>query len=155
MICLKLWNLRKLLSWSFGCWNFGNWVSFLWCLNFLSCHLAWFYFTMIRVWGCKCAWGRCDIVEKESHKKGYSFKAKRTLKFKKKRKKKVEIWVSQVQATKFIAKEKVRRVGNLESKLVQNWKKNWKRNNKVTHTQHHPWRAKYKIGGTQELLALV
>lgn len=31
-----------------------------------------------------------------------------------------EIWISQVETTKFIAKEKVKRVGNLESKLVQN-----------------------------------
>ncbi len=30
------------------------------------------------------------------------------------------MWVSQVEVTKFIVKGKVRRVGNLESKLVQN-----------------------------------
>ncbi len=48
IICLKLWNLIKLLPWSFGFWNFGNWASFWWCLNFLPCHPTWFYSQWLR-----------------------------------------------------------------------------------------------------------
>jgi hypothetical protein len=34
-----------------GCWSFGNWVNYMWGLNFLWHHLDFFDLTLIPIWG--------------------------------------------------------------------------------------------------------